>query len=171
MQWIHSAVHLKIQKQTEFGMGNSKIIRIKIHYVLEAIAAFKVIFHFCLLAQMHTHTHTVTHNGQAALDQNYWLKIILTHFHAFNACWAKCIHCLKKLSVQINDAHIVESSNFFYHPIPSTRPFTRFALAVGIVLNHFSVPKLLQHSVCLSRLNILHWKVYYLLSSFWTFEK
>lgn len=61
----------------------------------------------------YTHIHTVTHNGQAALDQNYWLKIILTHFHAFNACWAKCIHCLKKLSVQINDAHIVGSSIFF----------------------------------------------------------
>lgn len=60
LQWIHSAVHLKIQKQTEFGMGNSKIIRIKIHYVLEAIAAFKVIFHFCLLAQIHTHTQSLT---------------------------------------------------------------------------------------------------------------
>lgn len=36
--------------------ANSKIIRIKIHYVLEAIAAFKVIFHFCLLTQIHKHT-------------------------------------------------------------------------------------------------------------------
>lgn len=147
-------------------MGNSKIIRIKIHYVLEAIAAFKVIFHFCLLAQMHT--HTVTHNGQAVLDQNYWLKIILTHFHAFNGILSEMYSLpeeVERTDKRCPHRWIIKFFSLLTHP------FTRFALAVGIVLNHFSVPKLLQHSVCLSRLNILHCKVYYLLSSFWTFEK
>lgn len=162
MQWIHSAVHLKIQKQTEFGMGNSKIIRIKIHYVLEAIAAFKVIFHFCLLAQIHTHTHS-----HSQWPSCFGSKLLAENYSNTFPCFQRMLSEMYSLPEEVKrtDKRCPHRwiINFFS---PSTRPFTRFALAVGIVLNHFSVPKLLQHSVCLSRLNILHWKVYYLLSSF-----
>lgn len=89
--------------------ANSKIIRIKIHYVLEAIAAFKVIFHFCLLTQIHKQTKcgivgTINAHSQKLFEMHSVGKFSKTHISTFphvQMCSANR-HTLGPLSVHLS---------------------------------------------------------------------
>lgn len=83
---------------------NSKIIRIKIHYVLEAIAAFKVIFTFvCWLK----HKHTMVQCMRDVANRKYPLNA-----HAW-PMWANVFMAEKELSTRINVAASIDRSSFF----------------------------------------------------------